>query len=121
MAAVDSDGCIMELVPLLAECGMNTIHPCEVHGGNDLFALRRRFPEFILMGWLEKETLNEGNGGAIRGEIMSKVPPLLAAGRYFPNGDHGIQPLATYENLRRFLTLLHEVTRNPEGEFPRLV
>ncbi len=120
MAAVDSDGCIMELVPLLAECGMNSIHPCEVHGGNDLFALRRRFPEFILMGWLEKETLNEGNGGAIHGEIMSKVPPLLAAGRYFPNGDHGIQPLATYENLRRFLTLLHEVTRNPEGEFPRL-
>jgi hypothetical protein len=29
----------------------------------------------------------------IRREIMSKVPRLLEKGGYFPNGDHGIQPL----------------------------
>ena len=120
MAAVDSDGNVMELIPLLVECGMNALFPFEVKPGNDLNALRRRFPEFILMGWLEKETLNEGNEGAIRTEILRKVPALLQKGRYFPNGDHGIQPLVTFPNLCRFLTLLHEVTRNPEGEFPRM-
>ena len=72
------------------------------------------------MGWLEKEVVNEGNGHLIEEEIMSKVPPLLAKGRYFPNGDHGIQPPVTFENLCRFMTLLHEVTGNPEGEFPRV-
>jgi len=120
MVSIDTDGNAMELVPLVEECGVNTIYPFEVKAGNDLFALRRRHPKFILMGWLEKETVNEGNEAQIDPEIMSKVPPLLAKGGYFPNGDHGIQPLVTFPNLCRFMTLLHEVTGNPEGEFPRM-
>jgi len=60
------------------------------------------------------------NEKLIRPEIMGKVPQLLRKGRYFPNGDHGIQPLATYDNLLRTMTLLHEVCENPEGEFPRV-
>jgi len=120
MVTVDSDGNVMELVPLLAECGVNSLHPCEVKSGNDLFALREKLPEFILMGWLEKECVNEGNGHTIEHEIMSKVPPLLEQGRYFPNGDHGLQPMVTFDNLCVFMTLLHEVTDNPEGEFPRV-
>ena len=51
---------------------------------------------------------------------MSKVPPLLDKGYYFPNADHGIQPFVTFENMRKFMTLLHEVTGNPRGEFPRM-
>jgi hypothetical protein len=119
VAAVDSDGNVMELVPLLAECGVNALFPFEVKPGNDLFSLRARFPEFVLMGWLEKESLNEGNEAMIEAEIRTKVPRLLKAGRYFPNGDHGIQPLVTFPSLCRFMTLLHEVTGNPEGEYPR--
>jgi hypothetical protein len=117
---VDSDGCAMQLVPLLVECGFNSLYPFEVHGGNDLFALRERFPELVMFGWLEKEVVNEGNEHRIEPEIRSKVPPLLTGGRYFPNGDHGIQPPVTYPNLCKFMTILHEVCGNPEGEFPRV-
>ena len=117
---VDSDGCAMQLVPLLAECGFNSLHPFEVKGHNDLFALRERFPDLVMFGWLEKEVVNEGNEAMIEPEITSKVPPLLAKGRYFPNGDHGIQPMVTFENLCKFMTILHEVCGNPEGEFPRV-
>jgi len=120
MVAIDTDGNAMELVPLVEECGVNAIYPFEVKAGNELFVLREQYPEFILMGWLEKEVVNEDNGGQIESEIMQKVPPLLERGGYFPNGDHGIQPLVTFENLCKFMTLLHEVTGNPEGEFPRL-
>jgi len=109
----------MELVPLVAACGVNAIHPFEVKAGNDLFRLRSNHPDFILMGWLEKEVVNDGNARLIEPEIRSKVPALLAHRRYFPNGDHGIQPLVSFENLCRFMTLLHEVTANPAGEFPR--
>jgi hypothetical protein len=119
MVTVDCDGNVMELVDLLAECGVNSLHPFEVKAGNDLFALRRRHPDFILMGWLEKESVNEGNEHLIAGEILSKVPPLLERGRYFPNGDHGLQPLVTFRSLCIFMTLLHETCGNPEGEFPR--
>jgi hypothetical protein len=120
VTAMDSDGNVMQLVPLLAECGVNGLFPFEVKPGNDLAALRARFPDFILMGGLEKECLNAGNEGLLRAEISSKVPGLLRAGRYLPNGDHGIQPLATFPNLCRFMTLLHEATGNPLGRFPRM-
>ncbi len=116
---VDSDGCAMQLVPLLVESGFNSLHPFEAHGNNDLFALREQFPELVMFGWLEKEVVNEGNEHLIEPEIRGKVPGLLAKGRYFPNGDHGIQPFVTFEGLRKFMTILHEVCGNPEGEFPR--
>jgi len=119
MVTVDSDGNVMELVPLLAGCGVNSLHPFEVKANNDLRKLRADLPGFLLMGGLEKECINEGNEDTIEQEIIEKVPPLLREGRYFPNGDHGIQPLATFPNLCVFMTLLHEVTGNPEGEFPR--
>lgn len=116
---VDSDGCAMELAPLLLEAGFNSLHPFEAKGNNDLHALRKRFPKLVMFGWLEKEIINEGNERLIEPEIMSKVPALLAEGGYFPNGDHGIQPMATFPNLCKFMTLLHKVCGNPEGEFPR--
>jgi hypothetical protein len=42
---------------------------------------------------------------------------MLEAGRYFPNIDHSLQPFCTYDNLCRFMGLLHKVTNNPEGKF----
>lgn len=119
LVAVDSDGNVMEYVPLAARYGINGLYPCEVKAGNDLFALRRQLPDFVLCGWLEKEVVNEGHEGLIREEILRKVPPLLQQRFYFPNGDHGIQPPVTFPNLCKFMTLLHEVCGNPEGLFPR--
>ena len=120
LVAVDTDGNAMQFVDVAASYGVTGIYPFEVKAGNDLFALRQRHPDFILFGWLEKESVNEGNEGSIATEILSKAPPLLEQGGYFPNGDHGIQPFVTFPNLCRFMTLLHEVTGNPEGEFPRV-
>lgn len=118
--AVDSDGNIMEFADLAVKSGVNCLFPNEVKAGNDLFALRRRHPELILVGWLEKEIVNEGNERMIEPEIARKVPALLKTGRYFPNGDHGIQPPVTFNNLCRFMTVLHEACGNPEGEYPRM-
>ncbi len=120
MVSVDTDGNLMEFADVAAPYGVTAFHPCEVKAGNDLFALRERHPELVFVGWLEKEVINEGNEHLIEPEIMSKVPPLLKKGRYFPNGDHGIQPLVRFESMCKFMTLLHEVTGNPEGEFPRV-
>ncbi len=120
LVAVDTDGNAMEFADVAASYGVNAIFPFEVKAGNDLFVLRERHPKMVFFGWLEKECANEGNEHMIEPEIMGKVPPLLEKGRYFPNGDHGIQPLVTFPNLCRFMTLLHEVCGNPEGEFPRM-
>jgi hypothetical protein len=119
VVAVDTDGNAMEFTGLAASYGVNAIYPYEVKAGNDLFTLRQQHPRFLLFGWLEKETVNESNEDDIAPEIMKKVPPLLESRGYYPNGDHGIQPPVTYPNLCRFMTILHEVCDNPEGEFPR--
>jgi hypothetical protein len=119
LVAVDSDGNVMEYVPLAASCGIRGFYPFEVKAGNDLFSLRERHPDLVFFGWLEKELINEGNANRIEEEITSKVPLLLKKGRYFPNADHSLQPLATFKNLCRFMTILHQVCSNPEGEFPR--
>ena len=120
MLIVDCDGNVMELAVLLAECGVNAMYPFEAKPSNNLFELREQLPEFVLCGWLEKECVNERNDHLIEKEIMDKVPPLLAKGRYFPNLEHNLQPMVTFKNLCRFMTLLHKVTGNPEGEFPRM-
>ena len=118
--AIDTDGNAMEFTGVAASYGVNAIYPYEVKAGNDLFTLRAQHPRFVFFGWLEKETVNEGNDPMIEPEIMGKVPALLEKGGYFPNGDHGIQPPVTFPNLCKFMTVLHEVCGNPEGEFPRL-
>ena len=120
MVAVDTDGNMMEFARISRPLGVDAIYPCEVKAGNDLFRLREELPDMVFFGWLEKETVNEGNEGAIEEEILGKVPALLEKRFYFPNGDHGIQPPVTFPNLCRFMTLLHEVCGNPEGEFPRV-
>ena len=120
MVGVDSDGNIMELTGILSGYGVNGLFPCEVKAGNDIFELRRRHPEFIFMGGIEKEVINEGNEELMAEEIMSRVPSLIDKGGYFPNTDHFIQPAATFKNLCRFMTLLHDVCGNPEGTFPRM-
>lgn len=118
---VDTDGNVMELVPILASLGINGIYPLEAKSNNDVILLRRQFPEFVFFGWLEKEVINEGNEGMIDNEILSKVPEMIKTGRYFPNLDHSLQPMCTFRNLCRFLTRLHGITNNPLGEFPRSI
>lgn len=117
VVVVDTDGHIMEFVPLLDQLGVKGVYPVESKSNNDLLALRKAYPEFIFFGWLEKEVVNEGNESLIEEDIFTKVPPLLRTGRYFPNLDHSLQPFCTFDNLCRFLKLLHEVTNNPLGQF----
>ena len=66
---------------------------------------------------LEKEVINQGNENMIESEVMGKVPKMLPYGRYLPNIDHSLQPICTFQNLCRFMYLLHKVTGNPLGEF----
>ncbi len=121
MFAVDSDGDVAQLIPELIKLGADAVYPLEAKANRDLPALGEAYPEFVLLGGLEKEVINQGSEHLIETEIQHKVPPLLNRGRYFPNIDHTLQPMCTFDNLRRFMTLLHDVLGNPEGTFPRLL
>jgi len=117
--ALDCDGFVEPALPLITPHGVNAVFPWEVKSGNDLYRVRQNYPELILFGGVEKECANAGNASLIRAEIESKRD-LIRKGRYFPNGDHGMQPLVDFETMCKFMTLLHEVTENPAGAFPRM-
>ncbi len=114
---IDTDGKIDEFVPLAEKYGVNGVYPVEAKADNDLIQLRKKHPNFIFLGWLEKEVINEGNESMIEGEIAAKVVPMLKSGRYFPNIDHSLQPMCTFKNLCHFMNVLHKATNNPLGQF----
>ncbi len=117
MFIVDTDGDIDQLIPLLIKHGANALYPVEAKANLDFVNLAQKYPDFIFIGGLEKETINENNEHLIEPEISAKVPALLKRGRYFPNLDHSLQPMCTFPNLCRFLAQLYKHTQNPNGQF----
>ena len=118
---VDSDGYVENIIPLLEEVGINGLEPFEPKSGpgNDVRRVRARHPNFIMRGGLDKLVMDQGDPAVIDAEIDAKVPCLLPLGGYFPTIDHGLPPTARYRSYLHFMRRLHEVTRNPEGEFWR--
>ena len=106
---IDSDGNINELIPLWLEVGINFPWPLEVAAGMNAVALRREYgKDLILSGNIDKRVFAKGKG-AIREEVMSKVPFLLDTGGYFPGLDHAIPPNISFTDFRYFINLLREI------------
>jgi hypothetical protein len=106
---VDSDGNVMQLVPLWLESGINSIWPLEQAAGNDAVALRKEYgKDLIIGGTIDKRALLKGKE-AIKEEVMSKVPFLLEKGGYFPSIDHCVPPDITFENYCYYINTIREV------------
>ena len=101
-----------ELLPAVLDAGFDALWACEAEGdAMDYRALRRRFGRRLrLIGGIDLDVLLKDKA-AIRREIETKVPPLLAQGGYVPLADGRVRanvPLANYLYYRR---LLEEITR----------
>jgi hypothetical protein len=116
---VDCDGKVDEFCPLLGEVGFNGSWPLEQVCGNDILEYRRRQPDFIFAGGIEKEIANTGNGERITAELYPKVPEMLELGGYFPMFDHALQVGVGFEELCRCMAELHRICGSDIGEFPR--
>ena len=80
---VDSDGNVEPLIPKLLKVGINSITPCEVATGMNVVKLRRRYPNLVMMGGLDKRKLAKGFM-EIEEEVYRKVPLLVRTKGYFP-------------------------------------
>ena len=100
------------LIPSVLDAGFNCLWACEVNtGAMDYRALRREFGrELRLIGGIDLDTLLLGKE-AIRAEILQKVPPLLAQGRYVPLADGRVRANVPFENYAYYRRLLEEVTQ----------
>jgi hypothetical protein len=110
VAAMDSDGCIDELIPLWIEAGIDLCEPIEVAAGNNIVALRRRFgKKMAYRGGVDKRALAAG-GAVMRREVIRVVPPLLVDGGFLPSCDHGVPPDISWPTFVEYTRLLARLT-----------
>ncbi|MCZ7551813.1 MAG: uroporphyrinogen decarboxylase family protein [Anaerolineales bacterium] len=97
------------LIPALLEAGFNCLWAVEVFGYEmDYRELRREFgTDLRLIGGIDLDVLREGKE-AIRREVETKVPPLLAQGGYAPLADGRVRADVPWENYRYYRKLLEQ-------------
>lgn len=102
---LDSDGDVLQLIPIWLEAGIEVIWPFEVQSGMDVVALRRQFGRDLrMLGGIDKRALAL-DPTAIRHAVDS-VMPLVAEGGYVPYLDHSAPPDISWTNYTFYMEYL---------------
>lgn len=109
---VDTDGDAKGLIPLFIEAGINGMYPFEQQAGNDLIEIRKKYPQLIMTGGFDKNTLFKGKS-AIDHEL-EKMKWMISRGGYIPHADHLIPPNSTWENFKYYREKLSEIIYSTE-------
>ncbi len=104
---VDTDGDCFDLIPLFLEGGMTGMYPMEASCGMDIVAVRREFPELVMMGGIQKSELVLGPRRI--DELLVPVRSVLQTGGYIPFCDHFIPPDVNFENFSYYRTSLNRL------------
>jgi hypothetical protein len=101
------------LIPCILKRGFNCLWACEVNAEfMDYQDIRREFGRDLrLIGGIDLDALRDGPE-AIRREVETKVPPLLADGGYVPLADGRIREDVPYDHYVYYRRLLDRVLRN---------
>jgi uroporphyrinogen decarboxylase len=95
---VDTDGMCLLLIPGFIEGGVAGLYPFEVQAGMDVVEVRKKFPQLLVFGGLDKTKVAAGRE-AIDTELEAKLPFMLTHGRYIPFCDHLVPPDVSWENF----------------------
>jgi uroporphyrinogen decarboxylase len=107
---VDTDGNVEVIIPLFLETGVNGMFPFEQQAGNDLIEIRKKYPELIMAGGFDKNTLFK-NKEDIDKEL-EKMEYLIKQGGYIPFADHLVPPNSSWENYKYFRERLGSIVEN---------
>ncbi|MBI2915010.1 MAG: hypothetical protein HYY08_03680 [Firmicutes bacterium] len=111
---VDSDGNLEEMVPLMVEAGVDMICPFEVAAGNDVVSFRKRYPNLIIRGGIDKRALARGPE-AIDHELERVLPAMWESGGYFPCLDHTVPTDVSLARFEYYLERLRKFHPNRTG------
>jgi len=107
---VDTDGYVEKLIPLFMEVGINGIFPLEQQAGNDLLKIRGNYPDLVILGGFDKNTLFKGK--EYIDKELEKMEFLIKRGGYIPFGDHLIPPNSSWENFKYYREKLNSIIDN---------
>lgn len=103
----DCDGDTTNMVELFLEAGVTGLYPLEVVAGTDAYAIRKRYPKFLLMGGVNKIAVSKGPD-AIDREI-ERIAPLVDQGGYIPFIDHRVPSDVTLANFKYYILRKREL------------
>ncbi len=104
---VDTDGNVGELIPMFLEAGVNMMYPFEQQAGNDLIQYRKKYPDLVMMGGVDKNTLLKGRENIDK--ELEKMKWLISQGGYIPFCDHAVPPNASWENYKYYRQRLDNI------------
>jgi len=105
----DSDGYVEDLLPLILETGVTGLYPFERAAGNDMLRIRKNYPDFQLIGGIDKRVLFEGSTKEKIDQELAIVEEMLGKGRYIPHIDHFVSQDCTWENFTYYRNRLNEI------------
>jgi len=97
---VDTDGNFEVLIDLFLEGGVTGFYPFESAAGMDIVAIRKRYPDLVIMGGIDKRALAMGKHEI--NKELEKVEQVLSTGGFIPYMDHMVPPDVGFENYRYF-------------------
>jgi len=106
---VDSDGDIMSMIPWLIDAGIEGVYPLERQAGVDIAEIRRKYPDFLMLGGYDKMVMPLGEE-AMRAEF-ERILPVMRSGGYIPSVDHQTPPGVSLENYKIYVKLFTEYCR----------
>lgn len=102
---LDCDGYHDEILPLWMEGGVTGVYPLEVAAGEDAVSLRKKYPELLLVGGIDKRALARDRA-AVKAEVERTVPFMLDHGGWIPSVDHSVPYDVPLENYQYYLDLV---------------
>ncbi len=86
---LDTDGYSIAVIDLYRSIGMDYMSPFEVASGCDVVEVRKKYPDLLISGGIDKRILAAGKD-AIDKEIERIMPFMKKQGGYIPTCDHGV-------------------------------
>jgi uroporphyrinogen decarboxylase len=105
IVTVDSDGDVSELIPLLLDVGVTSVHPFEVAAGMDVVRIGAQYPRLQMWGGIDKRALARGRSD-IDAELRRVLGPMRKRGGYAACLDHNVPSDVSLANHRYYVAQL---------------
>lgn len=106
---VDTDGDVTSMIPWFIKSGIDGVYPLERQANVDIAAIRRDYPELIMLGGYDKMVMNKGEE-AIRGEF-ERILPVMKSSYFIPSVDHQTPPGVSFDDYKLYMKIFEEYCR----------
>lgn len=105
---IDTDGNCLHVIDLYKErLGMDYMSPFEVAAGCDVVEVRKKYPELLIRGGIDKRVLATTPDEIDR--MLDRVMPFMRErGGFIPTCDHGVPEEVSFENYMHYRKRINE-------------